>query len=410
MIYQTQIRTVSKGVIVDASGRYLKCVANYPVHEGDKVYTDGQYIFGHTPIRGGAAIQEENAIGAPLYLYDECNQGYFDFSKRMVVVRGGNKINQNDSITTGITGKTSRPQEEKYYDDINLLRFSSYIKKDEFEQPFNSYDAVACYEGSFMGNVLTFASGASNGQPIAKKDRSGFFGFTSCVVNFSSSYFSGRKNQFKRDICNRLNLNFETAKLQNYRADFDKPRVLEGSAGKNISTDIYSCICTESAEVGGHTVKLETLVDFSDTWQDGQVLGHEEHGTEISFTVNGKTNISLYPNQVLQVLQGAQHSYKSNRKGGIFWRDLCGGIYDENKKKLFQVPGVTNEVVAFCMIDENTETYLAAVPATNAADYSKGNLCHYVHNGKIKQSFWCYNKRLWAWRNIKTTYKPFDAG
>lgn len=62
MFYQTVIQSVSANGIVDTKGKKLICAGNKIVQEGDLVWTDGQYIFGHTPIRGGSFIPTLSGI------------------------------------------------------------------------------------------------------------------------------------------------------------------------------------------------------------------------------------------------------------------------------------------------------------------------------------------------------------
>ena len=59
MFYQTTIKSIGSGGIVDAQGRYLRFIGDLPVKEGDTVFTDGKYIFGHAPPKGSPAIFDE---------------------------------------------------------------------------------------------------------------------------------------------------------------------------------------------------------------------------------------------------------------------------------------------------------------------------------------------------------------
>lgn len=59
MFYATTIKSVGNTGVVDAQGRYLSFIGDLPVKEGDIVYTDGKYIFGHAPPKGSPAFFDE---------------------------------------------------------------------------------------------------------------------------------------------------------------------------------------------------------------------------------------------------------------------------------------------------------------------------------------------------------------
>lgn len=56
MFYKTQIAKLGVGGIIDTAGKRLRFIGNLPAKEGDWVWTDGNVIFGHVPIRGTPSI------------------------------------------------------------------------------------------------------------------------------------------------------------------------------------------------------------------------------------------------------------------------------------------------------------------------------------------------------------------
>lgn len=52
-MYRTRVRTVAAGGIIDDSGRYLAVMGRLPVQPGDMVYTDGNVVYGHSPLKEG---------------------------------------------------------------------------------------------------------------------------------------------------------------------------------------------------------------------------------------------------------------------------------------------------------------------------------------------------------------------
>lgn len=73
MFYSTTIKSIGEYGIVDTQGRYLSFIGDLPVKEGDTVYTDGRFIFGHAPPKGSPAIFDEPS-GIPA-LGDEDESG-----------------------------------------------------------------------------------------------------------------------------------------------------------------------------------------------------------------------------------------------------------------------------------------------------------------------------------------------
>lgn len=63
MFYQTQVKSIIQGGVIDTNGKQLSLIGNKLVKQGDFVWTDGKVIFGHTPIRGGGVLfVEPNGI------------------------------------------------------------------------------------------------------------------------------------------------------------------------------------------------------------------------------------------------------------------------------------------------------------------------------------------------------------
>lgn len=65
MFYSTQVKSIVAGGIIDMQGRYLKAVGRIPARVGDRVYTDGNVIFGDVKPKGSSLIVGE-ASGIPI--------------------------------------------------------------------------------------------------------------------------------------------------------------------------------------------------------------------------------------------------------------------------------------------------------------------------------------------------------
>lgn len=76
MFYKTQISKIGTGGAIDTQGKRLRFCGNLPVGEGDWVWTDGQVIFGHVPIRDTQLIFSDG--GYPIIGEDK--QGYLSSS------------------------------------------------------------------------------------------------------------------------------------------------------------------------------------------------------------------------------------------------------------------------------------------------------------------------------------------
>lgn len=60
MYYQTQVKKIRAGSVVDVNGKVLYSIGNFSCKEGDFVWTDGQFVFGHTPARSTPLIIFDN--------------------------------------------------------------------------------------------------------------------------------------------------------------------------------------------------------------------------------------------------------------------------------------------------------------------------------------------------------------
>ncbi len=81
MFYATEIKEVSGEHAVDTRGTLLRFIGYLPVQAGDKIFTDGKFIFGNAKVKGYSVVDDEN-IAIPV-LAAESNQtneemrGYF---------------------------------------------------------------------------------------------------------------------------------------------------------------------------------------------------------------------------------------------------------------------------------------------------------------------------------------------
>lgn len=76
MFYQTKVKAIFSGGIIDAHNKRLVFAGNKLARVGDLVWTDGSVVLGHTPIRGGGAFFDYQQLYIPV-LCDDL-QGYFD--------------------------------------------------------------------------------------------------------------------------------------------------------------------------------------------------------------------------------------------------------------------------------------------------------------------------------------------
>lgn len=75
MFYQTTVKSVTAGGVIDVQGKSLSLIGNKFVRAGDLIWTDGNVVFGHTPIRGGGILPDEPS-GIPV-LGARDLRGYF---------------------------------------------------------------------------------------------------------------------------------------------------------------------------------------------------------------------------------------------------------------------------------------------------------------------------------------------
>lgn len=84
MFYQTQVQNVRAGSVVDVSGKILYFMGNFTCQAGDFVWTDGNFVFGHTPARSTPLIFSDNS-GVPVAFdnsrgYIKSNGNFKDFN------------------------------------------------------------------------------------------------------------------------------------------------------------------------------------------------------------------------------------------------------------------------------------------------------------------------------------------
>lgn len=81
MFYATTIKKVTANGVEDIHGKILRFTGSLPWKEGDTVWTDGKFILGHVPIRGGAILSPEE-VGIPVVadwiLANGTTCGYFN--------------------------------------------------------------------------------------------------------------------------------------------------------------------------------------------------------------------------------------------------------------------------------------------------------------------------------------------
>ena len=83
-MYGTTVKSVGAGCVVDTDGRVLRMIGNYPVKAGDVVYTDGEIMYGHVPIRQQAKLHVSEK-GIPVYCWGDLDgygaiMGYFELN------------------------------------------------------------------------------------------------------------------------------------------------------------------------------------------------------------------------------------------------------------------------------------------------------------------------------------------
>lgn len=77
MFYQTQVKSIIQGGVIDVHGKELSLIGNKLVKKGDFVWTDGKVVFGHIPIRGGGVLHAEQS-GIPVLANNL--RGYFNLN------------------------------------------------------------------------------------------------------------------------------------------------------------------------------------------------------------------------------------------------------------------------------------------------------------------------------------------
>ena len=80
MFYQTQIKSIGAGSIKNEQGKTLYFAGYLPCKVGDYVWTDGNFVFGHMPIRGTPLILHKTTGGIPVLGDLDSLRGYFNKS------------------------------------------------------------------------------------------------------------------------------------------------------------------------------------------------------------------------------------------------------------------------------------------------------------------------------------------
>lgn len=66
--YPVTVAAIGQGVIRGSDGKALTCIGSMPVQVGDTVYTDGNVVYGHSPIKASGAIFKARDILLPFFV------------------------------------------------------------------------------------------------------------------------------------------------------------------------------------------------------------------------------------------------------------------------------------------------------------------------------------------------------
>lgn len=175
MYYQTTIKKILPDYVIDAQGKQLQLIGNKFCKVGDKVWTDGKIIFGHTPIRGTPLIMPNVESGIPV-VADEITEnkytcGYFtnagNFKRKQIA---------EDTWTT------------------NAKKLYKHGKNDEVIDAEIDSDEVGIYTATSTNGGVYFSVGEeeiiSSDVTVKKNDLT--------VENFNLKNLLDEKNKFEK--------------------------------------------------------------------------------------------------------------------------------------------------------------------------------------------------------------------
>lgn len=81
-LYQVTLNNVNGNTAYDGDGNFLMAIGNHKLHNGDAVFSDGRYIYGHQKINNGGLPVSGGGV-VPLWFQDG-RIGYYDIALRKV--------------------------------------------------------------------------------------------------------------------------------------------------------------------------------------------------------------------------------------------------------------------------------------------------------------------------------------
>lgn len=168
MFYRTQIKSMSAGCITDEKGKTLFLTGNLPCQIGDYVWTDGNFVFGHMPIRGTPLIFGEGS-GIPVLGGSDSLRGYFNKKgnfKRYNVADDNWLVNSDSVFKHGSTDlfdaeisknsslfSISATNDGVYYSLDDTTISESIVSIEEDEAIISSLDASSYWRANFYGRT-----------------------------------------------------------------------------------------------------------------------------------------------------------------------------------------------------------------------------------------------------------------
>ena len=180
MYYQTTVKNFSGGYVIDAQGKRLQVIGNKLCNIGDKIWTDGKIIFGHTPLRSTPLITPNVESGIPV-VADEIKSGENKYTCGYFTKSG---VFKNKQIATD-TWTTNAIKLYKHGDAKEVI--DAEIAFDSEEKEVGLYTVSATNDGIYfsLGDEEIFSN-----VTIKKNDLT--------VENFDLKNFLREKNKFEK--------------------------------------------------------------------------------------------------------------------------------------------------------------------------------------------------------------------
>ena len=152
--YQTRIRSVGVGAVIDENGRHLQVIGSLPINEGDFVWTDGKIAYGHRPTRQTVNLCLEQYGGIPVIGnlkngYYALDGEFYEHEYKVPVMLNDNKYLYYTSVPYNNYDFLRRDEEIMEDDEGNNIGF--YLA---FEVLGQSADSEYVIYGSYYDSNL----------------------------------------------------------------------------------------------------------------------------------------------------------------------------------------------------------------------------------------------------------------